>query len=168
MGFQNLANARALAVSKMTKQADTETLASFRYTSASAASRGYLYLATRASGDWVGGYPNTSYFLQLTSHISNVQLWKSQAGTTTSLASVSGVAAVTTAKHWVRFCVVGSTISAKVWTDGTAEPANWEINATDAGITGPGLIQFTWSRGGSASTGNDAILDDIVVTRLGG
>jgi hypothetical protein len=57
-------SARALAVSKMTKQADTDTLASFRFTSTAAASRGFLYLASRASGDWVGGYPGTSYFLQ--------------------------------------------------------------------------------------------------------
>jgi hypothetical protein len=120
----------------MTKEADTETLASFRYTSASSASRGYLYLASRASGDWVGGYPGTSYFLQITNDISSVQLWKSQAGTTTSVASVSGVAAVTTAKQWVRFRVEGNTIRAKVWTDGTTEPANWELTATDSSITG--------------------------------
>jgi hypothetical protein len=168
MGFQNVVNARALAVSKMTKQADTETLASFRYASSSSAARGYLYVAARASGDWVSGYPNTSYFLQLTNDITTVQLWKSQAGTTTSVTSVAGVAAVTTAKQWVRFRVLGNTISAKVWTQGTTEPANWELTATDSSITGVGLLQLKWARAGSATTGNDVTFDDISVTRLGG
>jgi hypothetical protein len=168
MRFENVANARALAVSKMTKQADTETLASFRYTSTAAAARGYFYLASRASGDWVSGYPNTSYFLQLTPDITTVQLWKSQAGTTTSVKSMAGVASVTTAKQWVRFRVVGNTISAKVWTDGTTEPANWELTATDSSITGTGLIQLKWARGGAATAANDIILDDITVAQLGG
>jgi hypothetical protein len=168
MRFQNVAGARALAISKMTKQADTETLASFRFTSTAAAARGYFYLASRASGDWVSGYPNASYFLQLTPDITNVQLWKSQAGTTTSLASVSGVASVTTAKQWVRFRVEGTTVRAKVWTDGTTEPTNWELTATDASITGTGLLQLKWARSSSATTTNDVILDDIAITSLGG
>jgi len=151
----------------MTKQADTEIVASFRFGSTSSASRGYLHLASRASGDWVSGYPRTSYFLQLTNDISNVQLWKSQSGTTTSLSSVGGMAAVTTAKQWVRFRIEGNLIRAKVWTDGNAEPANWELSVTDNSITGTGLMQLKWIRGGSSTVANNVFIDDIVVTRLG-
>jgi hypothetical protein len=166
MSFQNVSGARARAIATMPKQADTDTVASFRYSSTAA--RGYFYLFSRASGDWVAGYPGASYFVQLTNDISNVQLWKSQAGTTTSLGSLAGVASITTAKQRIRFRVEGSTVSVKVWTDGTAEPANWELTATDSSITSPGVLQTMWTRGGTATASRDVTLDDISVTQLGG
>lgn len=129
---------------------------SFRFGSTAAASRGYVHVASRASGDWVSGYPRTSYFLQIT----NVALWKSQNGTTT-LRSAAGIAAVTTAKQWVRLRIAGSTICAKVWTDGTAEPAAWEITATDSAVTGAGLLQLKWIRGGSTTVANHVLVDDV-------
>lgn len=167
MQFSNVVNARAQAISKMTKQVDTEVLMSYRFASTSLAARGYFHLALRASGDWVSGYAKTSYLLQLTNDVSNVQLWKSQSGTTTSLKSVSTMAAVTSVKQWVRFRIEGNTIRAKVWTDGSAEPANWELTATDTSITGAGLLQLKWIRSGSATTSSSVYIDDIVVTRLG-
>ncbi|MFP5310953.1 MAG: fibronectin type III domain-containing protein, partial [Actinomycetes bacterium] len=166
MRFQNVANARALAVSQMTKQADTEVLMSYRFTSTAAAARGYLYLASRGSGDWVSGYPGTSYFLQLTSDLNTAQIWKSQAGTTTSLRAPTGIATLTTAKQWLRYRIQGNTISAKIWTDGTTEPTDWEITATDTSITGTGLLQMKWQRGGSATTANDVTFDDITITNV--
>jgi hypothetical protein len=166
MGFENVSGARARAVATMPKQADTDTVASFRFSSTAA--RGYLYLFSRASGDWVTGNPTASYFVQITNDITTVQLWKSQAGKTTSLASLSGIASVTTAKQWVRFRVQGSSISLKVWTDGTAEPADWELAATDTSITRPGMLQVKWLRGSTATAGRDVIVDDIKVnTRAG-
>jgi hypothetical protein len=162
MSFQNVASARAQAAASMTKYADTDTVASFKYSSTSP--RGYFYVFTRGSGDWVSGYPNSSYFVQLTNDITTAQIWKSQAGVTTSLASQAGVASVTTAKQWVRLKVLGSTISLKVWTDGTSEPANWEMTVTDSSITTPGLLQVKWARGGTATAGRDVTLDDIKVS----
>jgi hypothetical protein len=166
MSFQNVSGARARGIATMPKRADTDTVASFRFSSTAA--RGYLYLFSRASGDWVSGNPSASYFVQITNDITTVQLWKSQAGVTTSLGSLSGVASVTTAKQWVRFGVQGSSVSVKVWTDGTAEPADWELTATDDSITGPGVLQVKWLRGGSATAIGDVIVDDIKVgTRAG-
>ena len=161
MSFQNVSGARAQAIATMPRQADSDTMASFRYSSTAA--RGYFYLLARASGDWAGGYASASYFVQITNDITNVQLWKSQAGTTTSLGSLAGVATITTAKQWVRFRVQGNTVSVKVWTDGTAEPANWELTATDSSITSPGVVQTMWVRGGTATASRDVILDDISV-----
>ena len=55
MAFQNVSGARAQAIAKMPKQADTDT--SRRSDIASSGARaGYLYLFSRASGDWVAGY----------------------------------------------------------------------------------------------------------------
>ena len=105
--------------------------------------------------------------MQITNDITAVQLWKSQSGATKSLGTLSDVASVTTAKQWVRFRVNGNSISVKVWTDGTAEPANWELTATDASITDPGVLQVKWLRGGTATAGRDVILDDIKITNGG-
>jgi hypothetical protein len=37
--------------------------------------------------------------------------------------------------YTIRFQVVGDTLSAKVWTTGTPEPANWQITAKDTSLT---------------------------------
>ncbi|NUS55543.1 MAG: hypothetical protein HOV66_11900 [Streptomycetaceae bacterium] len=36
---------------------------------------------------------------------------------------------------WVRFRVSGSSLFAKIWPDGTPEPADWQLTATDTAIT---------------------------------
>ena len=163
MAFQNVSGASAQAIATMAREADTDTLMSFRYPSTGA--RGYFYVFSRASGNWVSGYPGTSYFLQLRNDDGTVQLWKSSAGTTTQLATVAGAASVTTAKQWVRFRVQGSSLSAKVWTDGTTEPSGWELTGTDSSITSSGVLQLKWWRPSSATGAREVILDDIQVTR---
>ena len=139
---------------------------SFRFPST--APRGYFYVFARGSGNWVSGYPGTSYFLQLGNDNNSLNLWKSSAGTTTQLASGVGAAAVTTSKQWVRFRVEGSTLKAKVWTDGTAEPAAWEVTGSDSSITAAGVLQVKWIRSSAATAARDVLLDDIQVTSLGG
>lgn len=163
MAFQNVSNASAQATATMARETDTDTLLSFRYPSTGA--RGYLYVFSRASGNWVSGYPGASYFVQMRNDDGSVQLWKSNAGTTTQLASVAGVASVTTAKQWIRFRVQGSSLSAKVWTDGTTEPSNWELTATDSSITATGVLQLKWWRPSSATSAREVHLDDINITR---
>ena len=81
--------------------------------------------------------------------------------------SQAGVASVSTAKQWVRYRVQGSTLSVKVWTDGTAEPANWELSTTDASITSQGVLQVEWARVGTVGAGRDIALDDVTITNLG-
>ncbi len=164
MAFQNVSNASAQATATMASETDTDTLLSFRYPSTGA--RGYFYVFSRASGNWVSGYPGSSYFLQLRNDDGTVQLWKSSAGITTQLASVPGVASVTTTKQWVRFRVQGSSLSAKVWTDGTPEPSGWELTATDSSITAAGVLQLKWWRPSAATSAREVHLDDIHVTRV--
>jgi hypothetical protein len=136
---------------------------SFRYPSTGA--RGYFYVFSRATGDWVAGYPGTSYFLQLRNDDGTVALWKSSAGATTQLATAAGAASVTTAKQRVRFHVQGSSLRAKVWTDGAPEPAGWEVTATDSSITSSGVLQLKWWRPTDGTDTAEVILDDIRVTR---
>jgi hypothetical protein len=56
----------------------------------------------------------------------------------------------------------------KVWTEGTAEPADWELTATDDSITRPGVLQVKWLRGGTATAGRDVTVDDITVSTRAG
>jgi hypothetical protein len=37
-------------------------------------------------------------------------------------------------KHWIRFRVQGTTLQAKIWLDGTSEPAAWTVTGTDASL----------------------------------
>ncbi|MEO7754869.1 MAG: fibronectin type III domain-containing protein, partial [Terracoccus sp.] len=161
--FENVSGARVQMVAKTTPVLDSDMLASFRYDSVTA--RGYLYFFARGSGNWVGGYPGSSYFVQLINNDGAAQIWKSVNGVTTSLANVSGVSAVTTSKQWVRLQVQGSSIRVKVWTDGTPEPSAWEVSVTDTTITTAGVPQLKWLRSSSSTAAREVFIDDLVVTK---
>jgi hypothetical protein len=162
MRFENVANARVQMVAKSTKVVDSELLASFRYDSVT--TRGYLYFFARGTGNWVNGYPGSSYFVQLVNNDTSAQLWKSVNGVTTSLVNLPGVAAVTTTKQWVRMQVKGSTIKVRVWTDGTPEPAAWEVSATDTTVTAAGVSQLKWWRSSASTAAREVYIDDLTVT----
>lgn len=164
LAIANVANDRVQARALMPRTVDTETLTSVRYTTTGP--RGYLYIFGRGSGDWVAGYPGTSYFLQLTNDGAAAALWKSVNGVTTQLVSNASAAAVTTTKQWVRLRIQGAAISAKIWTDGTAEPSAWELSATDSSITSAGVFQVRMYRSGSSTATREAVIDDLVVTNL--
>lgn len=161
MRFENVSNAAAQAIARMSPTADSETVLSVRFPET--APRGYLYLFARASGNWSGGYPTASYFLLMRNDDNTAQLWKSQSGTTTLLASLTGAAAVTTLDQLVRLRVVGNTISARIWTTGTTEPTTWELTATDSTITTPGVFQARWWRSGSSTNAREVHLDNVAV-----
>ena len=163
MRFENVSGARARAIASMSKRTNTEVLMSFRFSST--ASKGYLQVFSRASGNWVSGYPGTAYYVELTNVGTNVGLRKISSGTETQLANAS-VGQATTAKQWVRFRVEGSTLQAKVWTDGTPEPTSWEIQATDASFSDAGVLQLRWNRSSSATDASEVYLDDLQVRDL--
>jgi hypothetical protein len=162
MRYENVANARALATASMPKSADAEALMSFRFPSTSP--RGFLYVFLRGSGDWVGAWPSNSYFLQIQNDSNIVNVWRSAPGGATTQLASQKIGQVTTAKQWVRFKVQGTSLKAKVWTDGTAEPAAWEMEVTDSTITGAGVLQLKWLRGGVATSAGDVLVDDVQVT----
>lgn len=103
------------------------------------------------------------------------QLIRVVGGTSTTLGAVTlpggPFAAGETVR--VRFQVVGTgttTLNAKVWRDGTAEPAAWTVSRTDtsASLQGPGSIGFIHYLSGSAtSTPMIARFDDLLVTAPG-
>lgn len=161
MRFENVSAARARAIATMPKRADTEILMSFRFPSTEA--RGFLQVFSRATGDWVSGYPNSAYYVEMPNDGSNVGLRKVSAGTITQLSN-KAVGQVTTEKQWMRFRVEGSALKVKVWTDGTPEPATWEMEVADAGFSEPGVLQLRWARSSMATDAREVYLDDLTVT----
>ncbi len=62
---------------------------------------------------------------------SSLVIQKKVNGTTTILKSVAYAASPGTT-YWLRFQIVGTTLSASVWPNGSSEPAGWLASATDA------------------------------------
>ena len=79
----------------------------------------------------------------------------------------AAIGQVTTQKQWVRLRVEGSTIKAKVWTDGSAEPSNWEIEVTDTSFSEAGVLALRWARASVATGAREVYLDDLTVRDLG-
>ena len=153
------------AIATMASTADAELLTSFRFSDVSTAARFSVWL--RASGDWSSGsdvLPTDGYRITIDNNSPNMRLQVINAGATTNLTSPTSVGEATTTKQWLRMRVEGDTISASVWTDGTTEPATWEITATDTSVAS-GVLQLGFRR----STGTlvrDLFLDDLVLTDL--
>jgi CSLREA domain-containing protein len=163
MRFENVSNARALAIASMPKRADTEVLMSF--TTPSIEAKGFLQIFSRASGNWVGGYPNSGYFVEIQNNNTSVGLRKVSAGTITQVSNAA-IGRATTTKQWVRFRVEGSTLKVKVWTDGAPEPSAWEMQATDSSFSDAGVLQLRWQRASTATGAREVFLDDLTVTDL--
>ncbi|MER7874823.1 poly-gamma-glutamate hydrolase family protein [Streptomyces solisilvae] len=70
-------------------------------------------------------------------------LRKRLAGTETLLAMAANTSALVHAPDrlfWLRFQIAGSTLQAKIWQDGGAEPTGWSVTATDTSLTAAGAI----------------------------
>lgn len=151
----------AEARANMKPAADTDVLTTVRFDAT--APRGFLYVFTRASGDWVRGYPRTSYFLRLLNDDTNLQLWSSRAGVTTLLASGTGGGVVGNQAQWVRFRVEGSHLSAKVWPAGSPQPQGWQVTATDRSVRGGGVLQLKWATSEATAKDLRVFVDDVEV-----
>ncbi|NUH35258.1 poly-gamma-glutamate hydrolase family protein [Streptomyces samsunensis] len=70
-------------------------------------------------------------------------LRKRVSGTETLLATASNTGGLVHAPgrmFWVRLQITGSTLRARIWQDGRAEPPDWAVTATDSSISAAGAI----------------------------
>jgi hypothetical protein len=70
-------------------------------------------------------------------------LRKRVGGTETLLATAANTSGLTHAAgvlFAVRFQITGSTLNAKIWPEGTIEPADWSVTTTDTSLTAAGAI----------------------------
>jgi hypothetical protein len=163
MRFENVSGAMARAIARMPRAQNAEVLASFRFPSGDP--KGYLQILLRSSDTWTGGFPTSAYYVEVANDSSNVSLRRASSGTVTQLRSGS-VGQLTTQKQWVRLRVEGQSIRAKVWTEGTAEPAGWELETPDASFSGAGVLALRWARSSTATGAREAYLDDLTVRNL--
>src|SRR5579871_1037587 len=85
---------------------------------------------------WIASAGGTCYKF-LYGGFGNVLLNKSLAGVNTGLASGSFTVTANT-YYWFKLLCSGSSLFAKIWADGSAEPAAWTLTATDTSITSGG------------------------------
>jgi trimeric autotransporter adhesin len=146
----------------LSARADSELLTSYTWSSNTALS--YLSVYLRGSGGWQNAYrPKNGYGLQLQSNSATVTVQKNVNSVTSTVQSVTGGQAVTTAKQWLRLRVAGSTIQFKIWTDGTAEPTTWKSSATDTDVTAAGQLFLSVVRGGTNVGAKAVSFDDLAV-----
>ncbi len=82
------------------------------------------------------------------------QLYKSVSGSISTIGSsvpVSGVTWTTGTALHIKVAAIGTTISAKIWADGTSEPGSYQVNITDGSVTAPGYAAFRYASNGATS-----------------
>ncbi|WP_150307655.1 LamG domain-containing protein [Planctomonas psychrotolerans] len=124
----------------------------------------YLSLLARknAAGEYIGKVKVLS--------TGAVSIQVTRGGTSLHYASVPGIRYTTGDRLMIRVQAVGSaptTIRAKVWAQGTTEPAGWQVSATDstAGLQQAGYVGL---RGDQTSTSTGTVVfafDDFVAVR---
>ena len=154
--YINGASARATAT--MTPVVNSEATFSYRFSDRSASS--FLRISTRASGATGANQMPNAYRLEIASNSSTVVLQKFVGSSVTQIGSFAYTANTSTQR--VRLRVQDNTIQAKIWPDGTTEPANWSVTATDSAVAAAGVVQIAHSH---TSGTRFVYLDDLVVTR---
>lgn len=120
-----------------------------------------FYIVTvRQSGGWSGTFPATGYFVELDVNGNQFTLRKRVSGASSILATVPKTFTSGTAV-WVRLQAFGSAIKAKVWDDGSAEPA-WDTEQTDTDITSAGHVGVSTLPGVAEVC--TALWDDLTVS----
>jgi len=103
-----------------------------------------------------------SYRVEIRADNQTGYLYKTVGATTTQLGTFT---APNAGDRWLRFRVQGSSVSVRVWADGTAEPTGWTKSVTDTDVTGPGKVRLQWSRG-STTTAAHLTVDDLTLQDL--
>jgi len=143
-------------------RSDSELLTSFSWSSNTALS--YLTIYLRGSGGWQNAYrPKNGYGLQLQSNSGTVVVQKNVNSVTSTVQSVAGGQALTTAKQWLRLRVSGSTIQFKIWTDGSTEPTTWKSTNTDTSVATAGQLFLSVVRGGTNVGAKSVTFDDLSI-----
>jgi hypothetical protein len=120
----------------MSDLADFEALVSFAQTSVTGWSAFQMHVRTDTA--WSGGDPTNGYIIYAVggadASSQSLVLDKIVAGTPTNIV-FGAYTASGTAATWLRVRLVGTSIKARAWKDGTAEPGTWNIDQTDADLS---------------------------------
>lgn len=95
----------------------------------------------------------------------NISIAKRVGGTPTTLSSVVAVSVSAGSWYWVRLRWSGGDYRARLWADGSPEPPDWTVQATDTTHTS-GLLLLATGNGADAAA-RTTLLDDMQVWDLG-
>jgi hypothetical protein len=101
---------------------------------------------------------SNTYYLARYSGAGSIQLIKRVGGTSTVSTAFSFTPTVGSF-YWMRFRVQGTTLSIKVWADGTSEPSSWGYTTTDTSVSAAGSVGLY----GYASTSSPNTVDSFSV-----
>jgi hypothetical protein len=164
VAFNDAANAYARAqLTGLAARSDAQIRFSYRWSATSAI--GYLNVYARGSGGWANAYrPRDGIGLELSSNSSAVAVRRASGGAVSTVRSVGGAQAVSTAKQWLALRVVGATVQFKTWVNGAAEPAAWTSTDAVAGVATPGQLYLSLVRGGANVGAKSVAIDDVRIT----
>jgi hypothetical protein len=86
-----------------------------------------------------GFYPDTGYFLDIDLNNNSYTFRKGVAQAYTLMDTISKTFTAGTAIQ-IRLVAVGTAIKAKIWNDGSGEPASWDSEVTDSDVTAAGYV----------------------------
>ncbi len=164
----NTSGAQARAIlSSLSARTDSDVTLSYRWSTTGSGS--YFNVFTRGSGGWANAYrPRFGYGLEFSSGSTSVTVKKVSAGVVTTVATLTGAQATSTATQRLRIRLAGSTIQVKTWLDGQAEPTAWRTTITDTTVTTPGQLHLAVARGNAATVARSVHVDDVVVSSTTG
>jgi RHS repeat-associated protein len=126
---------------KMTAATNMEADFTYRFNESSTGS--FLRVFLRASGATGANQMPNAYRLEVGSNSTSITLQKFVNSTVTTIGTLSYTSG--TAPQRVRFRVQGTTVEAKVWPVGAAEPTTWSLLATDSAVSAAGVVQIAHS-----------------------
>jgi hypothetical protein len=103
---------------------------------------------------------NTFYHGRLSANANNLVIGKVVSGTNTDLFTTA-FTVTAGSLYWIRFRAIGTHLAAKVWADGSGEPASFTLSGTDSSITAAGGFGLTIN---ASSTGTTWDFDSFTVT----
>jgi hypothetical protein len=92
-------------------------------------------------------------------------LSKTVAGVTTSLATTA-ITFNTGTFYWIRLRVIGNGLSARWWADGSSEPTNWTLTATDTAVSSSGRVGVRISLNATTDTASIDTFNGYQLTSL--
>lgn len=137
---------QALSWDRVPLVTDVETLVRFRSTEAAAAQEAFIALLSRGAGGATGsttGYVNAfKWFTNGTFHYQIQQKYVAGTGSNLAASGVDGNAPNFAVGQWIwgRFRANGTSMQSKLWHDGYAEPAAWQLTQSDSAIATAGWV----------------------------
>lgn len=104
----------------------------------------------------------TGYYVRFHSNATSISIWKKTSFTSdgVSLATSGAITAISSANvYWIRFQIVGTTLQARIWVDGTAEPSTWNVSYVDASAITSGRMYIATSQ--STTTQKEIYVHEI-------